>query len=177
MGRDWTDYVPSKDSVAFMSKEQVNVIPYHKRSGATPYYGFERYLPTDAHPDLTDSRAFANRVRRYIQSLSRVKYSRDKYEGKLDQGALIKFALPPIDGGDYNKRVFFDKKIGKSLDTAIIVLVDWSGSMRRGKMVHAADAGIRLVHVFDRILRVPVQLATFSNGASMCSSPVLRSAK
>ncbi len=66
----------------------------------------------------------------------------------------------------------FEKK--KALNTCIHVLTDWSGSMQGEKMVYAADASGRLVYVFDRVLRVPVQLAAFTNGHSCCDIGVIK---
>jgi cobalamin biosynthesis protein CobT len=55
-----------------------------------------------------------------------------------------------------------------------MVLTDWSGSMNGAKMVHAADASGRLVQVFDRILRMPVQLAAFTNGETRCDIGLIK---
>ena len=63
------------------------------------------------------------------------------------------------------------------MDTCIHVLTDWSGSMQGDKMVHAADASGRLVHTFDRVLRVPVQLAAFTNGTTRCDIGLIKSFK
>jgi len=76
--------------------------------------------------------------------------------------------MPAIDGGEWNKKIFYDQRKHTMKDTAIFVLVDWSGSMMGTKMRHAADAAQRLVWCFDRVLNVPVALAAFTDRSSFC---------
>lgn len=111
---------------------------------------------------------FANQIRRYIQAKARSVVVRDKYHGRLDKGAIVKLALPPIDGGEYNKRIFYEQRKHTIKDTAIFVLTDWSGSMSGRKMKYAADASQRLVFTFERILNIPVALAAFTDRTSDC---------
>jgi cobaltochelatase CobT len=94
--------------------------------------------------------------------------SRHQKHGRLDKSSIVKLALPPIDGGEYNKKLFYEMEHSVFKDTAIFVLTDWSGSMNGRKMRSAADASQRLVWVMERILKIPVALATFSNGRSKC---------
>jgi len=144
----------------------VNVIDLEKSKATTDGYGlrnWQNFMPTDEH-----SRAFANRMRRYIQSKARSTVVRDKRHGKLDRGSIVKLALPPIDGGEYNKKIFYEQRKHTMKDTCIFVLVDWSGSMQGAKMRYAADAAQRLIHTFDRVLNVPVAVAAFSNKKSAC---------
>ena len=163
IGFDWKDYKVNTQGVCLMPTNMVNVIDLAKSKRHIDHYRYSRYLPTDAN-----NRQFANRMRRYIQAKARSTVEKEKYHGKLDKGALVRLALPPIDGGEYNKRIFYDQRKHTMKDTAIFVLTDWSGSMCGTKMRHAADASQRLVYVFDRVLNVPVALAAFSNGRSVC---------
>ena len=121
------------------------------------------YMPTDAH-----SRAFANKIRRYIQSQARSVVRKDREYGKIDRGNLYRLAMPAVDGGEWNKKIFYDQRKHTMKDTAIFVLVDWSGSMIGDKMKYAADAAQRLVWCFDRVLNVPVALAAFTDRTSFC---------
>jgi cobalamin biosynthesis protein CobT len=100
--------------------------------------------------------------------------TKEKYNGRIDKSALVRLALPPIDGGDYNKRIFYDQRKHTMKDTAICVLVDWSGSMMGTKMKYAADAAQRLINVMDRTLHVPVMVAAFTNGRSMCDIGLIK---
>jgi cobalamin biosynthesis protein CobT len=162
LGIDWTGYLDGDPTgVQLMPTNLVNVVDLAKADDVG--YGKDKFMPSDEH-----ARAFANRIRRYIQSKARSTIDRDKYHGKLDKGALVKLALPPIDGGDYNKRLFYDQRKHTMKDTAIFVLTDWSGSMSGKKMEYAADASQRLVYTFERILKVPVALAAFTNRKTEC---------
>jgi cobaltochelatase CobT len=94
--------------------------------------------------------------------------TRHKYHGRLDRSSIIKLVLPPIDGGEYNKKLFYQQDKHTMKDTCIFVLTDWSGSMKGPKMRSAADASQRLVYVMERILKIPVALACFSNRDTEC---------
>ena len=168
VGITWEDYQEG-GQVALMPTHMVNVYDMDQSkanvSGTGEWYHqpWQRFMPTEAH-----SRAFANRIRRYIQSQARSIVDREKYHGKIDKQAITRLVMPPIDGGDWNKRIFYDQRKHTMKDTAIFVLVDWSGSMMGDKMHYAADAAQRLVWCFDRVLNVPVALAAFSDGRSKC---------
>jgi len=175
IGIDWTDYKTGK--VALMPQKLINVVDCTKKS-SEPIEDHKYYrscgIPEAFMPDNKESRAFANQIRRYVQAQARVRFERDKYHGRLDKGSIVKLVLPPIDGGEYNKRLFYQMHKAEAQDTCIMVLTDWSGSMQGQKMVHAADASGRLVQVFDRILRMPVQLAAFTNGRSRCDIGLIK---
>ena len=164
LGITWEGRIPTGGN-AIMPAYKVNVVDLAKlalqRASGGTYW--KKFCATDAH-----NRAFANRIRRYIQAKARSVVRRDRLHGKLDRGSIVKLALPPIDGGEYNKKIFYDQRKHTMKDTCIFVLVDWSGSMAGKKMEYAADAAQRLVHTFDRVLNVPVALAAFSNRKTTC---------
>jgi hypothetical protein len=163
LGITWKGRV-KKGGVAIMPPNKVNVIDMatYCQANQNPR-DWQRYIPKNIQ-----TQAFATRIRRYIQAKARSVVERDRLHGKLDRGSIVKLALPPIDGGEYNKKIFYTQRKHTMKDTAIFVLVDWSGSMNGHKMVYAADAAQRLVHTFDRVLNVPVALAAFSNKRSIC---------
>lgn len=160
IGIDWTG-MDNKSQALLMPTDEINVVDLGKSTRKAPNY--RQYLPHNE-----ESRAFANKIRRYIQAEARSTVDKEKYHGRLDKSALVKLALPPIDKGEYNKKIFYDQRKHPMKDTAIFVLTDWSGSMMGNKMILAADASQRLVHVFERILKVPVALAAFTNSYSEC---------
>ena len=177
IGIDWTDY-RSNEGVALMPDSEINVVDL--RGNKYKVEDGENWYGKDGTPDkfLSDSgeaRAFGNQVRRYLQSQSRTKPDPEKLHGRLDKRGLIRLALPPIDGGEWNKRVFYDMTVQNSKDTCIHVLTDWSGSMCGTKMQHAADASGRLVSTMDRVLKIPVQLAAFTNAKSRCDIGLIKS--
>jgi cobaltochelatase CobT len=122
--------------------------------------------------DNSQARTFGNRVRRYLQSTQRTHIEREKLTGSLDKRAIVRLALPPIDGGEYNKKIFYGYSDKTEFNTAIFVLTDWSGSMSGEKEEHAADATGRLVHTFDRVLRMPVMSAAFTTSYTECVADV-----
>ena len=164
IGIDWTGMASIGD-VVLMPLKQVNVVDlategHNYTSGPNEA---ARYMPNNSA-----ARQFGNRIRRYLQSLARSKVTRHKMHGKLDRSSIIKLVLPPIEGGDYNKRIFYTQEKHTLKDTCIFVLTDWSGSMKGRKMMNAADASQRLVYVMERILKIPVALALFTNGETEC---------
>lgn len=173
IGIDWTDY--QKGRVGLMPQNMVNVMDCR-----TNQYSPEKHddwncgTPESFMPDNSQARAFGNQVRRYLQSLTRSRVVSEKYHGRINKSALVKLVLPPIDGGEWNKKLFYDMEKQKGKDTCIQVLTDWSGSMQGDKMIHAADASGRLVQVFDRVLRMPVQLAAFTNGRTKCDIGLIK---
>lgn len=177
IGIDWTDYNKGQ-GIALMPNDQINVVDLrhnkHKVEDGESWYGKDG-TPEKFMSDSGEARAFGNQVRRYLQSQSRTKPDPEKLHGRLDKRGLIRLALPPIDGGEWNKRVFYDMTVQTSKDTVIHVLTDWSGSMCGTKMQHAADASGRLVSVMDRVLKIPVQLAAFTNAKSRCDIGLIKS--
>ncbi len=160
IGITWEGF--QSGSASLMPTHIVNVIDLPKQRGYNTGNA-SAYMPSDEN-----SRSFANRIRRYIQSQARSKVRREQEQGRLDKGAIVRLGMPPIDGGEWNKRIFYDQVKHTMKDTCIFVLVDWSGSMAGSKMQYAADAAQRLVWCFDRVLHVPVALAAFSNGSTQC---------
>ena len=166
LGITWKGRLPKQGAV-LAPTNLINVVDMAKsRASDTRSYGYQSwqaYMPSDAH-----SRAFANKVRRYIQAQARSKIRKERETGRIDRSNLHRLAMPAIDGGQWNKKIFYDQTKHTMKDTAIFVLVDWSGSMMGEKMKFAADAAQRLVWCFDRVLNVPVALAAFSDRKSFC---------
>lgn len=169
VGIDWAGKFEQPTGAILMPLHMINVVDMKKSKakGGRDYYSRTSGY-TDYMPDNAAARQFANRVRRYLQAQQRSKVERHKYHGRLDKASIVKLALPPIEGGDYNKKIFYTQYKANLKDTAIFVLTDWSGSMNGSKKIHAADASQRLVYTMERILRIPVALACFSNGKTCC---------
>ena len=161
-GIDWEGMLENVGGVKLMPLKEINVIDMSKGQG-DGHKNSSLYMPNNA-----ESRTFANRVRRYLQAQVRSRVRRHQYNGRIDKSSIVKLLLPPIEGGDYNRKIFYTQDKAKLKDTAIFILTDWSGSMRGNKMKSAADASQRLVYTMERILKIPVALACFSNGRSKC---------
>lgn len=174
IGIDWADY--QKGSVGLMPQNLVNVMNCRTKQfkpESVNDYG-NCGTPESFMPDNSQARAFGNQVRRYLQSLTRTRVVSEKYHGRINKAALTKLIMPPIDGGEWNKKLFYSMEEQRGKDTCIQVLTDWSGSMQGDKMIYAADASGRLVQVFDRVLRMPVQLAAFTNGRTRCDIGLIK---
>jgi len=173
IGIDWTDYQRGK--ICLMPPHLINVIDCRAKAKnlQTTQQGWGGQ-PSSFMSDNKQARQFGNQIRRYLQAKARTQVHRERYHGKLDKSSIVRLALPPIDGGEYNKRIFYDFVEEKRMNTCIHVLTDWSGSMTGHKMEYAADASGRLVFVFDRILRVPVQLAAFTNCETECDIGLIK---
>lgn len=168
LGITWEGRLSTRGA-ALAPTKLINVIDLSKSKAKTDQgYSWRSSSPANYMPNDEHSRAFANKIRRYIQSQARSTVNKDKEYGKIDRSNLYRLGLPPIDGGNWNKKVFYEQKKHTMKDTAIFVLVDWSGSMLGNKMKYAADAAQRLVWCFDRVLNVPVALAAFTDRMSFC---------
>jgi len=82
----------------------------------------------------------------------------------LASSRLWRVGLPPIDGGDWNGKVF-KKRTSETdlLDTAVLILVDWSGSMSGEKCTTAAKGASLVNEAFGNVLHVPLSIAAFSS--------------
>jgi cobaltochelatase CobT len=73
-------------------------------------------------------------------------------------------AVPTIGDGEYNKKIFRRREEKDTLDCAVMLVVDASGSMDGEKYIHACHSAILLNDVFSRALRIPVEIHAFTTG-------------
>lgn len=174
-GIDWTGF-KSTANVFVAPAEALNIVdlsdPKHQVWGGNRYDSFGK--PECFQVNDTRTRILANQMRRYMQARSRVRHNPEQYEGNIDKRNLIRLTLPPVDGGEWNKKVFYNKSDHHFLNTAIHILVDWSGSMVGDPMAYAADAAGQLVLVCDRVLRMPTQIAAFTDRYSTCDIGIIK---
>jgi hypothetical protein len=103
---------------------------------------------------------FAQKVRRALQILSRDRYEYGVKKGKLDQSRLSRIAVP-VPG--FSERIFKKKIVNDTLDTAVTVLLDCSGSMSGRKWTHAATAAVLLNRTISKALGVPMEILAFTD--------------
>lgn len=103
--------------------------------------------------------AFANKLRMYLQIISR-----DKVRYALKTGSLHNSGLHrvPLNIPGYSERVFKKVKKNKTLDVAVSLLIDLSGSMSGSKYKHACIAANLMQHALGNVLHVPVEVLGFS---------------
>ena len=102
---------------------------------------------------------FAQQVRRLIQIRSKVKYEYGVKKGKLDYPRLSRLALK-LPG--FSERIFKTKITNSTLDAAVTILIDMSGSMSGDKVLFACEAALLLNSVFS-ILNVPLEILGFTD--------------
>lgn len=175
VGITWEDYTGGK--VVLMPHNEINFVDLktkqaEKRCGYGGVGSPNSFMVQDK-----ESRSLGNQIRRYIQSRARSQVSRHKPHGRLDKASLVKLVLPPIDGGEYNKKLFYTQEKRKVQDTAVTILVDWSGSMIGRKMQMAADAAGRLATVLNKQIGIPVEVLAFTTRYSHCDIGVLKDFK
>ena len=127
------------------------------------------FLPTDTH-----SAALGNKVRRYVQSHTRARIRTDRECGNINNQDIARLLMPPVDGGNWNKRVFYDLQRKQAINTAIHILVDWSGSMGGHKAEVAGQAAIRAGSVFDRQLKMPTMVSAFTTYDHNCDIGIVK---
>ena len=151
------------------------VVNYPKTIGNPQYFHKE---PTfiKAYKDriekhLISQENFAQQVRKLIQVRSRVQTQYGTKKGKLDQSRLSRICF---DAPGFNERVFKTKIENKTLDAAITVLVDMSGSMG-GDKVYNALASTKLVNEVCSTLNIPLEMLGFTdvNESGKASDPLM----
>ena len=121
-----------------------------------------RYRAAQCHIGKS-SPSFVSNMRRLLQVKSAKHYTHGHKSGKIAASRMWRVGLPPIDGGDWNSRVF--KKVTAEtdlLDTAVLVLSDASGSMCGEKYLTAAKACGLINDAFGCVLHVPLCIVAFS---------------
>jgi cobalamin biosynthesis protein CobT len=141
------------------------VIDYPKNTGADKY----RKEKTAEHiaaeyewrvvPKLITQENFAQQVRRLIQIRAKVQRVYGVKKGKLDQSRLSRICF---NAPGFNERVFKNKIENKTLDAAITVLVDKSGSMSGEKDLFAM-ASTLLVNEVCSTLNIPLEILGFTD--------------
>lgn len=112
----------------------------------------ERYI-SDLHiPAMTQE------ARRLLQVMTRKRYSYNQKKGKLDASKVYRVCMPE---SSLSERLFKTRTVSKSLDTAVSILVDYSGSMVGTKIYTAIAAGYAL-NALCAMLRINCEIAGFS---------------
>lgn len=105
------------------------------------------------------SQSISNRVRTLIQIATRSRTVFAQKRGKLNQPSLHRLM---VDDQHYAERVFKKKVVNNSLDTAVLLLVDCSGSMSGEKMANAAAGAAMMNDVFNNVLHVKTEVLAFT---------------
>lgn len=110
------------------------------------------------------SPSFVSNMRRLLQVRAATHYIHGQKRGKIAANRVWRVGLPPIDGGDWNAAIFKRREAHSDiLNTAVSILVDWSGSMAGSKCRAAAQASQLINEAFGKVLRVPLRIVAFSS--------------
>lgn len=132
-------------------------LPHVVRSviGGSSYFkslAVDRYITNNARP-------MANKLRIKLQTRSRDRYEYGKKKGKLHNGSLHRL----ISGNDkVAERVFRQRVVSDTTDTAVCLLVDCSGSMS-GKKFDMACAGAGTLAEALKPLNIAYSIYGFTN--------------
>lgn len=160
------DPVKTKSGWDLTDHDKYIVVDYPKNTGPHFYLEepkrptFLRDYQEDVEPKLVSQENFAQQVRRLIQIKARVQTQYGVKKGKLDQSRLARICF---DAPGFNERVFKNKIDNKTLDAAVTVLVDMSGSMH-GLKAYYALASTLLVNEVCSTLNLPLEIVGFTDG-------------
>lgn len=134
------------DTLPRVVREGISEHPYFKTAVV------DRYITNNARP-------LANKLRIKLQTRSRSRYEYGKKRGKLHNGSLHRVLQKdsPI-----AERVFREKIVSDTLDTAVCLLVDCSGSMS-GEKFEMACAGAGSLAEALKPLNIPYSVYGFTN--------------
>lgn len=168
-----------KGGVAFAPHNEITVLPLYEKGYELPevdrFWGSSRgRAAKHFEPCPNKGAALGNKVRRFVQSHTRARIRTDREEGMISNQDIARLLMPPVDGGNWNRRVFYDLQRKQAINTAIHILVDWSGSMGGQKAELAAQAAIRAGDVFDRQLKMPTMITAFTSYSDFCEVGIVK---
>ena len=128
---------------------------------AIPPSRFTEEYKKEVGDKLVQQENFAQQVRRLIQIRAKVQTEYGVKKGKLDQSRLSRICF---DAPGFSSRIFKRKIENKTLDAAITVLVDMSGSMMGMKTYYSLASTILLNEVCST-LNIPLEILGFTDGS------------
>ena len=103
---------------------------------------------------------FGNRVRQLLQVRDRARWEYARKSGQMHRPALHRVVIKDAPG--FNQRIFKKKIVSDTLNTAITVLIDSSGSMSGDKYGHAIAAACMLNESLGNTLHMPIEILGFT---------------
>lgn len=124
----------------------------------------ERSVP-DRYRRITTSPTLRNKVRQWLQAKAAVAYDTGHKSGSLRAGSLWRGGVPAVGAAEWNQRVFKRPAADTDMDSAVLILVDFSGSMSGEKISTAAVATSALTDVL-KCVSVPCAVLGFTDHTS-----------
>lgn len=146
-GRDYTPHT------AISTKE------IHLWKGEKPEKGY-RYAKEESVDHALASlgiEKISGQARRLLQAVTRKRTAFNQKAGRLDTSKISRV----VNGGSASERIFKTKTESKALDTAVSILVDYSGSMAYGR-IPVAIAGALGFHSLLKSLNIKHEMLGFT---------------
>ena len=139
------------------------VVNYPKKTGHYKYFekwpGFKTAYMMRCGKLLVTNENFAQQVRRLVQIRAKVQTQYGVRKGKLDQSRLSRICY---NAPGFSERVFKNRIENTTLDAAVTVLVDMSGSMGGDKFFFAY-ASAMLMNEVCHTLGIPLEILGFTD--------------
>ena len=159
------DPVVGKSGWELTDHEKYIVVDYPRNTGPEFYLEkrkgikFLTEYSIEVEPKIVSQENFAQQVRKLIQIRARVQRQYGVKKGKLDQSRLSRICF---NAPGFNERVFKNKIENKTLDAAVQVLVDMSGSMGGEKAFYALASTLLVAEVCTT-LNIPLEILGFTD--------------
>jgi cobaltochelatase CobT len=155
--------------LAELSAGESEMLRVIKRSGYNGWGKDARHIQSESKMALDAVRkinsgtveGFAAQVRRLLQIRARSRFEYGQKKGKLDQSRLARIGMRDAPG--FNERIFKNKIINDTTDTAVTVLLDASGSMHGNKWAHAIKSAELINATVSRALGIPLEILAFTD--------------
>jgi uncharacterized protein with von Willebrand factor type A (vWA) domain len=130
----------------------------------TPKVFYDESARADYDCTIVDgySRALANNLRRILQAKSQARVEHGKKSGKICNRNVYRASLK--DGGGIEQKIFKRKEVNITLNAAVQLIGDGSGSMGGAKFQHMGQ-GMLLLNQALTQLRVNHEMFIFSHGS------------
>jgi cobaltochelatase CobT len=167
---EWTD--PDRGDWDLTPFEQFEVVNYPQNTGKPQYLTGESASLAANYRDrcagAVEQDNFVQSVRRLIQIRAKVQREYGVKKGKLDSARISRICF---DNPGLNEKVFKRKITNTTLDAAMTVLIDFSGSMDGSKSLYACASAIMMNKVCTT-LNIPLEILGFTDARSDFSTVV-----
>ena len=163
---DFTGFKPKHSD--FQVSDDISVRNYvnPSRGNKQPFRDPHSHYASGIDGAMTHT-GLANKVRKLLQVKTQTLTVNGQKKGKLATRSMHRVAMKGV--GAYRERVFKKKVQQYDLDTAVSVVVDFSGSMGGNKMTHAIASAVMLNESISKI-GVPVEVVGFTDRGASCMS-------
>ena len=129
--------------------------------------GYYRNDERDVHNKIAalNIPVMVGEARRLLQVMTRKRNYYNQKKGRLDTSKVYRVCSP--DEG-LQERIFKTKTENQALDTAVSILVDYSGSMS-GTKCQTAIAGAVALEQLCKMMRIPVEVGGFTENGYQCN--------